>query len=100
MNLDTIYPQLKSKFYVTGLAPDTLLSSIYASDWLDYLCKYIIAKRVLARKRPDLERRKMTTEVDVLSSLTRKHRNSMKLFHVLRRAAKFEERKTRKEKRK
>ncbi len=100
MNLQTIYPQLKAKFYVYGLAPDTLLSAIYASDWLDYLRKYLTAQTVLVRKRPDLERRKMTTEVDVLLSLTRKHRRNMVHFHTLRRTAKLEERKTRKEKRK
>jgi len=98
MNLETLYPQLKSKFYVYNGYTTHPLSVMYGCDWLDYLHKYIAARKILARKRPDLEQRKLTTEVNVLKSLTQKHRESMKHFHALRRAAKKEERKTRKEK--
>ena len=98
MNLENIHSQLKAKYYVTGFTATTQLSDIYASDWLDYFHEYLGAKKILARKRLDLDRRKMTTEVDVLLSLTRKHRANMVRFHKLRRAAKIEERKTRKEK--
>ncbi len=97
MNID-FYPQLKAKYYVVTFTPKTQPSDVYASDYLDYLKKFLAAKKILARKRLGLEQKKLTTEVNVLLSLTRKHRSSMKHFYALRRAAKLEERKTRKEK--
>lgn len=98
MNLQALYPQLKEKFYVEKLTDKTPVSALYSSDWLDYLKKYLSAKKILESRRPGLEHRKLTTEVNVLESLTRKHRANMKHFYSLRKAEQKTERKTRKEK--